>query len=321
MNSADDKSIRPFVFEQSFDMLTADDDVVIVKKKEEEEETPTFSEEELQAARETAYQEGMQAGLQEAMNGIEQHVSATLEVVGATLDRIDEQQKTANEMIARETMDLAIAAVEKLLPQFARQGGAAEVESFVQDILAQILEEPRIAVTVSEELAPELERNLIDLAGRIGFGGAIAVVGDATLGPADCRIRWSEGDAERVLEATRREIAALTSSIAKHEGGTLDVSAEAPMPEPMNDLSEPAGDGSMPEVEPVSSEAAPETETMLESAPNDPPLEPTEIIPPMLDPGEEVMDVSTVETDAALPDQDLPSDQEGTTAEMPVDPT
>ena len=127
MNSADDKGVRPFVFEQSFDMLL-DEDEVALKKEEEEEEVPTFSEEELQAAREVAYQEGMQAGLQEAMNGIEKQVSATLEVVGATLGRIDEQQKIANDMIARETIDLAIAALEKLLPQFAREGGAAEVE-------------------------------------------------------------------------------------------------------------------------------------------------------------------------------------------------
>ena len=66
MNSTDEKSIRPFVFEQSFDMLL-DEDEDNLKKEEEEEEVPTFSEEELQAACEVAYQEGMQAGLQQAI--------------------------------------------------------------------------------------------------------------------------------------------------------------------------------------------------------------------------------------------------------------
>ena len=65
MSSANDKGVRPFVFEQSFDMLLNEDEVAL-KKEEEEEEVPTFSEEELQAAREAAYQEGMQAGLQNA---------------------------------------------------------------------------------------------------------------------------------------------------------------------------------------------------------------------------------------------------------------
>ena len=312
MNSTDDKGIRPFVFEQSFDMLLDEDEVAV--KKEEEEEVPTFSEEELQAAREAAYQEGMQAGLQEAMHGIEQQMSATLEIVGATLGRIDEQQKIANEMIARETIDLAIAALAKLLPQFAREGGAAEVTGFVQGILTQILEEPKIAVTVSEELAGELERNLIDLAGRIGFGGAIVVVGDASFGPADCRIRWSEGDAERLLENTRREIAALTDTVPKHDGGMLEATGVAPMPEQMP---EPAEGGAVAESEPVEeSEMAPEVEPTVEAEP----IKPTEVMPPIPDPDEDAIDAGAEELAAGLSEQDLPTDQDGTAAEMPAEP-
>ena len=304
MNSADEKSIRPFVFEQSFDMLL-DEDEVNLKKEEEEEEVPTFSEEELQAARELAYQEGMQAGLQEAMNGIEKQVSATLEVVGATLGRIDEQQKCANDMIARETVDLAIAALEKLLPQFAREGGAAEVEGFVQGILTQILEEPRIAVTVSEELAGKLKRNMIDLARKIGFDGAIVVVGDASLGPADCCIKWSEGNAERLLENTRRKIATLTDSIPQNDGGTLEATGEAPMPEPTDGLPELAEGGALAEAEP----------TIVAE-----PIKPTEAMPPNRKANEGIMDADAKELAAAPPEQDLPTDQEEMVAEMPTEP-
>ena len=48
------------------------------KKQEEEEAAPTFSEEELAAAREEAFV--TLAGRQEVITGIEQQVSATLEV-------------------------------------------------------------------------------------------------------------------------------------------------------------------------------------------------------------------------------------------------
>ena len=311
MNSNDEKSIRPFVFEQSFDILL-DEDEVNLKEEEEEEEVPTFSEEELQAAREAAYQEGVRAGLQEAMNGIEQQVSATLEVVGATLGRIDEQQKTANEVIARETVDLAIAALEKLLPQFAREGGAAEVEGFVQGILTQILEEPRIVVTVPEELACELERNLTDLAERIGFDGALVVVGDALLGPANCRIKWSEGNAERLLENTRRKIAALTASVPQNDGGTLEATGEAPMQEPTDGLPEPAEGCAVAETETVESEIAPEVESTVEAKP----IEPTKVTPPDRKSNEGNMDAEAKELAAVPPEQDLPTDQDGTATKM-----
>ncbi len=312
MSSANDKGVRPFVFEQSFDMLLNEDEVAL-KKEEEEEEVPTFSEEELQAAREAAYQEGMQAGLQEAMDGIKQQVSATLEIVGATLGRIGEQQEIANEMIARETVDLAIAALEKLLPELARVGGAAEVKGFVQGILTQILEEPKIAVTVSEKLAGELEPHLIDLAARIGFAGAIVVVGDASLGPADCRIRWSEGDAERLLENTRREIAALTDSVPKYDVGTLEVNGEAPMPAPMP---EPAEGNDVAESKHVESETAPQVDPTAEAEP----IKATETMPPTPASDEGVMDASAKQLTATPSGQGLPKVQDGTAAEMPTEP-
>ena len=305
MNSTDEKDIRPFVFEQSFDMLLDEDEVNLKKEEEEEEEVPTFSEEELQAAREVAYQEGMQAGLQEAMNGIEKQVSATFEVVGATLGRIDEQQKIANEMIARETVDLAVAALEKLLPEFAREGGAAEVEEFIQGILTQILEEPRIAVTVSEALAGKLERNLIALAGQIGFDGAIVVVGDASLGPADCRIKWSEGNAERLLENTRRKIAALMDSVPQNDGGKLEATGNPPVSEPRDGLPEPADGGAVAEAE----------STIVAE-----PIKPTDAMPPDRRSNEGIKDADAKELAAAPPEQDLPTDQEETAAEMPTEP-
>ena len=74
MSTDEQKDIRPFTFERSFDVfMTAEEEEAIQKKREEEEEAPpTFSEEELAAARDEAFQNGLQAGLKEAMTGIEQ---------------------------------------------------------------------------------------------------------------------------------------------------------------------------------------------------------------------------------------------------------
>lgn len=229
MSSGPEKSIRPFVFEHSFDILATPEELEIIKQKEEEEAAPVFSEEELQTAREESYKQGLQAGLQEATTGIDQQVATTLEVLGSTLDRLTEQQQQANELIARETIELAVAAVAKLLPEFIQSCGATEIENFVGNIMSRILEEPRITIRVADEIVPEIERNLIDLAGRIGFGGTLAVTGDSDLGIADCRIRWSDGDAERIIESTLKEIEALSQAVPRHvPTSTLEISAEPP---------------------------------------------------------------------------------------------
>ncbi|MEE2688333.1 MAG: FliH/SctL family protein [Pseudomonadota bacterium] len=231
MNQGHKKEIRPFVFEQSFDMIGTTEDVEVVRQEEEEDLSPTFSEEELQEAREVAYKDGLQAGRQETMNSIEQKVSKTLEVVGTTLNRLDEQQHSANELIARETIDLAITAAEKLLPQFIQTVGTKEIETFVGDILSRILEEPRVTVFVAKDLVLDVERNLVNLISKIGFSGAVHVTEDTSLGPVDCRIRWSEGEADRLLEPTRREINAIAQMTPRREAPKLEISAEPLRPE------------------------------------------------------------------------------------------
>ena len=92
MSSDQQKEIRPFTFEHSFDVLMTPEEEEAAKKQEEEEAAPTFSEEELAAAREEAFQSGLQAGRQEVIYGIEQQVSVTLELLSATIGRIGEQQ-------------------------------------------------------------------------------------------------------------------------------------------------------------------------------------------------------------------------------------
>ena len=242
------------------------------KKKEEEEAAPTFSEEELQAARDEAYQQGLQAGLQEAHVSIEQQVSSTLEVIGATIGQISEQQSSANELISRETVDLAVAIAQKLLPGLTERGGVAEVETFASDIMQRLLEEPRLTIRVAENLAPELERQLLELKNRIGFAGELSVFPDSELGPADCRIRWGEGEAERIVEATMNEIASLTNGLSRPMTEPLEI---APAPQvPIEDADHPEiAPAPAPELEPAPIEAAAEPAE----------LEPVEAIEPPTD--------------------------------------
>ncbi|MEC8198895.1 MAG: hypothetical protein VX085_04955, partial [Pseudomonadota bacterium] len=100
MSSDQQKEIRPFTFEHSFDVLMTPEEEEAAKKQEEEEAAKK-QEEKLAAAREEAFQSGLQAGRQEVITGIEQQVSATLELLSATIGRIGEQKSQANDLIAR----------------------------------------------------------------------------------------------------------------------------------------------------------------------------------------------------------------------------
>jgi flagellar assembly protein FliH len=234
MSSDQQKNIHPFTFERSFDVfMTPEEEEAIRKKQEEEEETlPTFSEEELEAARDEAFQSGLKAGLQEALTGIEQKVSATLDVLVTSIGRIGEKQTQANELISRETMELAVAAVRKLFPRLAERGGKEEVEKFISDIMSRLLEEPHLNINVSEALRAEIQRHLDDVSQRIGFTGKITISSDNTLGPADCRVKWSEGEAEKLTESILREIEALAGSLPRLEAPSMEISAKVVLETP-----------------------------------------------------------------------------------------
>ena len=100
-------------------------------------------------------------------------------------------------------------------------------EKFISSILSRLLEEPHLNIKVSETLRPEIERHLNDLSQRIGFTGKITISSDNSLGPADCRVKWSEGEAEKLTESILREIEALASSLPRPELTSMEISAQA----------------------------------------------------------------------------------------------
>ena len=214
MTVSQEKTIRPFVFDHSFD---SDDQEIELEgaQQKEEEIAPVFTEEEMQKASEESYERGLQSGLEQAQKSMQSKMSASLSSIETTLGHIVEQQNEANKIIARETVDLAVAAVGKLLPQFAEDQGTAEIETFISDIMGRLLEEPKITIVVPEAVAPSIENHLTEQVGRIGFKGTLIVQGDEMLSPSDCRIRWGEGNAERTIEPILREISVLTGSIPK----------------------------------------------------------------------------------------------------------
>lgn len=220
------KTVRPFLFEHSFDV--PEEPREVAAKKEEEEAPPTYSEAELQAARDDAYKAGMQAGLQEAGASIEQQVAATLDVVAGTLHGLAERQASMNEAIAHDAIDLAVAAMKKLLPATAEANGAAEVSALVQEALSRLLQEPRVTIRVAEKVAADVESQLGPVAARAGFDGKTTIVPDPELGPADCRILWNDGEANRDVQSLMDELDAMIGALPRPLPDTSPVTPHAP---------------------------------------------------------------------------------------------
>ena len=202
---------KPFLFEQSFDeeaLLRAREqklrDAEEAAKAAELEELernpppPTFTEEELQAAQAAAWQEGHQAGSNDAQQQNEAQVLALLENLGAQIGGMHVHQDLANERIASELSGFALEICRRVLPDFIDSHGGEEVRALLGDCMEKITPASRILVTVSPDTLGLLEPQIDVLAARSGFEGRIKMVADPALGPSDLVATWDGGNLQRV---------------------------------------------------------------------------------------------------------------------------
>lgn len=158
---------------------------------------PTFSEEELTLAREQAYEQGRQAGQQEAAQSQEQMIGMALATAAHHLQALGAAQAADAEEGTRQGAAIAVAMVRKLHPEFVRRFGLDEIEAAVLDCLRHLDRTPKVTIKVAPALAEAVKEKVKGLAERAAFDGKLGVVGDSSLTPGDCRVEWGDGGAER----------------------------------------------------------------------------------------------------------------------------
>jgi flagellar assembly protein FliH len=173
---------------------------------------PSFSRDELEAARREGYEVGRKAALAEAMQSIEERAAAILKSLADGLEAL----LTGRERDTQETQRLSLEAMrviaQKAVPALCRKEPLVEIESLVTDCLREAFDEPRIVLRVADPLFDVVQRRLGALTTSAGFAGKVVLLADETLGPGDARVEWAEGGAER---DTRRLIGEIDGALAR----------------------------------------------------------------------------------------------------------
>ena len=214
----------PFLFETTFDDPTAHQakEAKVAEAQSEVEEAPTYSEEELNAARQEARAEGREEGVSEAAGETERQMAAALEVIGERLSEIFDNQAKTSAAVAQDAATIAITITRKIFPELNRRHSLGEIGRLVEMSLARVMDEPRLTIHVNDSLRDALSAHIEELRQAKGFEGKIVLLGETYIPPGDCRMEWSEGGTERNTTALWQQI----DEIVENNIGTLSDAIE-----------------------------------------------------------------------------------------------
>ncbi|RED52424.1 FliH/SctL family protein [Aestuariispira insulae] len=227
---------RPFTFDRSFDEAEIERArQAAIREQEAREEAerqaelernpppPTFSEEELEAAKTAAFQEGSSLGSQQALDGIEAQTLTALQTITGQLAVLHDRQALANESSFAQLAKITGDIFERLLPHYVKLHGSDEIIALVKECLEPLEDGGRVIIKVPADARDMLEEQLNQAAVESGFEGKLVVKPDPTLGPSDVKVDWGQGGTERKMEQTWGAIKEAIDRCVAHASGEYSI--------------------------------------------------------------------------------------------------
>ena len=233
----------------------------------EEHAPPTYSQEEIDEAKEASYQLGRQEGMSSAMAGIEQQVSVSLEGVLSKIDELNQTHRKWTSEIQRDAVRLSATIMRKLAPELIRGTELPQIEHVINQAFQFLTEQPKVMIRVASELEAPLRDKVQLMASRVGYEGEVVLVGDPELVATDCRVSWAAGAVERALDETWSEIDEMVERTLSALPARSNIGSDIPPATESDDQAE-AEALSEPEVEAATDEV-PVMEDDTNPAPSD----------------------------------------------------
>ena len=178
---------------------------------------PSYSDEDLEPARQEASQAGWEAGRKAALDEAEQAMADSLGAISGQLAALQQSSVASVEQHLCDTANLANVLVRKLFPKLNEHFGLAEIEALIGDCLEQLREEPRLVLRVNSRLLEPVREKVEALLPSTGFEGKLVYLGDDNMGASDARLEWADGGAERDSARQWEEIDTLIARALQSE--------------------------------------------------------------------------------------------------------
>lgn len=232
------ESKRRYLFDLSFD-----DEVGGPGGREAK---PTFSQEDMEKERQTAYQNGFAAGAQEAKAAQDANMEILLKNIDCQVAQVSSESTDFWGHQLSQLQRIALMITKKILPAYTEKNGLDEIEAVVTKVMTEMSQEPRLVFRVPESQFDDAKKQIDTIAAQAAYAGTLVILGDKELGISECRIEWADGGIERDLkklwsdiDTVMAEVQSLDEDDTPHqtepcviEEPSADVAADEPLEEP-----------------------------------------------------------------------------------------
>ena len=187
------------------------------------DDPPTFSEADLNSAKEIALKQGIQEGKAEIMAGIEREISTTLDTIALKIDILINGHKKWSDSINQETIKFAHAIMKKLAPQLAQGSELSEIENAIKNALSFLNKQPKVTVQISNKFIEPIQEKILLMTSRAGFDGELILIADPDMATGDCKLNWDSGEMEKSISNTWKQIDSIIERVI--------INTETPVPD------------------------------------------------------------------------------------------
>lgn len=195
---ASDAALQKFLFNRTFSGENAES---YAKAKE-----ATYTQAQLDAARDEAYQSGLQAGQAAEQASQTQQLSGLVSQLEQKIGLLIAVAEDARAQQSTRICEMSAAIVRKLLPHYVEREGLQEITAILGQVLRDMNREPRLVVRVSESNFDPISAHIKSMSEQHAYAGKVVVLAENTMAASDCLVEWADGGIERDMKTLWQEI-------------------------------------------------------------------------------------------------------------------
>jgi flagellar assembly protein FliH len=166
--------------------------------------SPEELEARIEAAKQDAYQTGLEAGHTKALEQFRQEANQdhidTMQSIKDNLRNIFEKSDSHNDALEAQVLDFGLSICEQVFPYLLHNQSQERAVTQIKKTMRMALDSPYINITISETALPQVKLLIEEAAQELGLENQVKLLPDLKLTDGSTRIEWKNGFMEYNFE-------------------------------------------------------------------------------------------------------------------------